>query len=68
MAKVTEQDIINYLKAQVRFHQQQAKRMESLLAAFDTPGESGGKTEADVQPQRKTAKFAKANAVKPADQ
>lgn len=38
MANITEKDIIDHLSEKVRFHQNEARRIEALLSAFtDTP-------------------------------
>lgn len=34
MANVTEKDIINHLKEKIKFHQNESKKIESLLSAF----------------------------------
>jgi hypothetical protein len=34
MAKITEKDIINHLQEKIKFHQQESKRIEKILAAF----------------------------------
>jgi len=36
MPNITEKDIVEYLKQQVAFHQQEAKRFETLLNGFTT--------------------------------
>jgi hypothetical protein len=54
MATVTEKDIISHLKEKIRFHQQEEKKIENLLAAFT--GSSGREEPVRVKSkQRKTA-------------
>lgn len=47
MANVTEKDIINHLKEKIKFHQAEAKKIESLLSAF---------TGSPAQPKQKQVK------------
>jgi len=35
MSNITEKDIVEYLKEKIKFHQDEAKRMQDLLSAFD---------------------------------
>lgn len=70
MANITEKDIINHLKEKIKYHQNEAKRIEGLLSAFssDTSTQRGRKAkieavdevlttdqEEDAAPKRKKA-------------
>jgi len=79
MATVTEQDIINHLQEKIKFHQTEAKRLATILSAFDITPETprSKKSEQDdveniLQPltSRKTAgrkpKIQKTKAIRPA--
>lgn len=50
MANVTEKDIVNHFKEKIKFHQNEAKRIENLLSAFnsDTSSQRGRKTKSDA--------------------
>jgi hypothetical protein len=52
MANVTEKDIINHLREKIRFHQNEAKRIEGLLGAFTNESSStarGRKAKSDAE-------------------
>ncbi len=61
MPNITEKDIVEYLKQQVAFHQQEAKRFETLLNGFTgtTPAAPKGKSENTSIPQPPKASDAK---------
>jgi len=50
MANVTEKDIINHLREKIKYHQNEAKRIEGLLGAFssDTSNPRGRKAKIDA--------------------
>ncbi len=66
MPNITEKDIVEYLKQQVAFHQQEAKRFETLLNGFagTAPAAPRGKNENAAVPQSPKANEAKAPASK----
>jgi len=66
MPNITEKDIVEYLKQQVAFHQQEAKRFETLLNGFTTsaPTSSKSKSENSVVPHSSKASEAKVPAPK----
>lgn len=53
MPNITEKDIVEYLKQQVAFHQQEAKRFETLLNGFTAvaPVSAKGKGDNSTAPQ-----------------
>lgn len=67
MAKVTEKDIVEYLKEKISFHQQEAKRLESLLGAFIQSPAATQKIdeEAVAAPSEKLPSTRKTSAAKP---
>lgn len=73
MPNITEQDIVLHLKEKVRFHHQEAKRIESLLSAFTTAPttaskKQAAKAEAEKEPAKpKVSKAPKSNIVKQLD-
>ena len=66
MPNITEKDIVEYLKQQVAFHQQEAKRFESLLNGFtaSTPATLKSKTENSAAPHPSKASETKVPAPK----
>ncbi len=66
MPNITEKDIVEYLKQQVAFHQQEAKRFETLLQGFtaSAPASSKSKSDNAVAPQPPKVSEAKAPAPK----
>ncbi len=49
MANVTERDIIEHLKEKVKYHQNEAKRIENLLTAFTGNSSSQAARKAKIQ-------------------
>ncbi len=66
MPNITEKDIVEYLKQQVAFHQQEAKRFETLLNGFTgaTHAAPKGKSENVAVPQPPKTSEAKTPAPK----
>lgn len=50
MPNVTEKDIIDHLREKVKFHQNEARRIEGLLSAFssDSPGQRGRRSKVEA--------------------
>ena len=50
MATITEKDIVNHLKEKIKFHQNEARRIENLLSAFgsDSATPRGRKAKLDA--------------------
>ncbi|WP_342647102.1 hypothetical protein [Mucilaginibacter sp. CSA2-8R] len=70
MPNITEKDIVEYLKQQVTYHQQEAKRFETLLNGFtvSVPASPKNKNETTAAPQPLKPGGAKSPAPKtPAD-
>jgi len=67
MAKVTEKDIVEYLKEKISFHEQEVKRLEGVLEAFiqSPPATQKIDGEAAAAPSEKLPSTRKASAAKP---
>jgi hypothetical protein len=68
MPNITEKDIVEYLKQQVTFHQQEAKRFETLLNGFTANAPASPKSKSDnaAMPHVPKANEAKISAPKSA--